>query len=201
VARLLELLALLERASEPGATPPAFDITGIDLLTASVRFSADLEPDGVVDATGSVAFRDAAGNPTIPFDPLSPPATVEELLQGLPDGTTVVTTFLVPEEPVTVGTISTVFQGGQPDTASGTVLVDGVGCDSTFVFEDVPAGPLLAGAWPVATADLTLAGAEGALDGTVTFDGTSTATIVASIDDSTFTFLLDLVTGEVTQVP
>jgi hypothetical protein len=54
------------------------------------------------------------------------------------------------------------------------------------------------GLGPVGTITFTVTAPEGTLDGTMTFNGSTQARVVADFDGSTYTFFIDLVTFEIT---
>jgi hypothetical protein len=96
--------------------------------------------------------------------------------------------------------VGIVWDEGWPSYAYGDVWVDGGDCDLTFTFEDVGTG-IWTGTYPTVEAGITLETADQTLTGTLTLDGTDTATIVVTFDgDQTYTFELDLETGEITAV-
>src|SRR5262245_34231447 len=52
-----------------GETYPApdFQVTGIDLLAASIGWTLDAQPDGQIDLQGTLRFFDGGGSPAFPF--------------------------------------------------------------------------------------------------------------------------------------
>ncbi|MHC4223026.1 MAG: hypothetical protein ACYSUN_03465, partial [Planctomycetota bacterium] len=66
---LEDLLDLLERFGsllEDQGPFPEFLVTGVDIPTASIFWSLDLDNDQQADIDGTMGFLNAAGQPTIP---------------------------------------------------------------------------------------------------------------------------------------
>jgi hypothetical protein len=201
-ALFLDLLASLQAAADPMSTGPTIALTGFNVITATASFTADLEPDGTADVTGTLRFTDAVGAPTFPFSPLDIlTMPFADLLATMPDGTRMAVDFTMPGASTLSGTVATRYLGGMPATASGTVAVDGGDCDAMFSFDEIDAGALQGGAIPTATMDSSITSAQGHLDATMTFDGTPVVTIDTEVGGEAFRFLLDLQTGMLTAAP
>jgi hypothetical protein len=209
VAAFAATMAELEPVLRAEAPPsPDFQVTGIDLLGASLSWTLDADADGELDLSGTMRFSDAAGSPSWPFDPatllalLAGTADVSALLATLPDGTRVAVDYVLVGAPVPLGgSLETTFVDGVPTTASGHVDFPGSACQVGLVFSDLPAA-LLYDPMPSGVFDLHGTTAEGRLDGTLTLHGNGTATIDVLLDGGNRTVWdYDLATGVLTPRP
>jgi hypothetical protein len=191
-----------------GAPEPDLEVTGIDLLGASVSFALDADADAVADVTGTMRFLDAAGAPTWPFAPttllalLAGTADLPALLATLPDGTTVGLDYALVGAVVPVtGALETTFADGLPTTATGDARFPGAACQVGLAFADLPA-TLLYDPAPAGVFDLHGTTAEGALEGTLTLHGDGTATFDLLLDGTEHgVWDYDLATGALTKRP
>jgi hypothetical protein len=190
-------------------THPDFQVTGFDLVTATVEWTLDADADGDVDLEGTARFLDGGGSPTLPFSP----ATVLALLSGgapdvaallatVPDGTTVVVDYATVGQPVGVtGTLETTFLDGQPSTVSGSADFDGTSCDTHVSFTDLAAAALFDPA-PAGVFAVEVATTEGLVQGTLTLNGDGTATLDMALDGGDHAVWdYDLATGVLTPRP
>lgn len=194
--------------SEEGAPLPEFDIVAGLLSGGVVPWTYDVDADGVTDLEGTVFFRDAGGNLTIPIDL----GTI--LAEGIPDnpldliadiapGTELHVTyefdgFLTEAENAASGSGELVleFQEGVVSTASGSAVLLSGECAFDVGFLDVGIEDFGAGGFPTASAEFDLQAGTSRLKGTIEFDGTNIAEFRASLDGGPEeTILFDLEAG------
>jgi hypothetical protein len=203
LAGLAELVELFQDAAEPGAAPPAFRVTGFDLLDASVDWAVAIDGDGPEDAAGTIRFRDADGQPTFPFDIaelLAGSFDLPSILGAIEDGTVVIVDYRLLRGTDTSGTLTFEVQDGTPGLTSGSMFINGADCQISLTFDGL-SSDTAPGTYPTGTADVLILSQGSTLDGTVTFNGTSTAVINATLDGTdSFTFTYDLGTGQLTPV-
>lgn len=90
--------------------------------------------------------------------------------------------------------------GGPPPVADSTVTDNGPPvCSLTFSTAGIQIDDTPGQTYPSGTIDVTISGPQATVDASVTFDGTSTATIVATGISATFAF--DLATRELSILP
>ncbi|MHC4933720.1 MAG: hypothetical protein ACYTGV_16180 [Planctomycetota bacterium] len=204
---LLDILEHFGSLLEDQGPFPQFLITGVDIGTASILWSLDVDNNQQPDIEGSMGFVDSNGAPTIPPIDLSGLLAggfdgFASLLTGLPDGMGIDIQFHALVMPPQIDSNMTItFQGGQPDTVDGiATIADDLGCSLGLEFESEDALPIL-GDFPSGTLRINVSGATGGLDGTVTFNGTSTATVNVAVDgEGNYRFEINLVTGVVTEI-
>lgn len=217
-----ELLALLEVLSpfldpDGTGTPPGFTITGFNLVTGTIDWAIDVANDGSVDATGTAGFRTAADAPYVPLaalatlvPPLGAISNLPTVLAGLPDGTILRTSFSLTGNFTGAGNVDVSFtnpdgSSAVPSTSSGNVTISQPECTARISWAGVAVPDLAGGGlvYPNSVMTLEVQTNEDAVTGTITFDGTSTATIDAGLQgsDATQQLLLDLETGVLTPAP
>jgi len=203
---LLDILERLGSLLESQGPFPEFSLTGVDLDSATILWMLDLDNDQQPDIDGSMGFVDSTGAATIPPIDLSSLQGgldgLAALLTGLPDGTGVDVHFVpVLFPPQIDGNIRVTFQGGQPDTVDGNASIfDDLGCMLALELESEDALSIL-GSFPSGTLRITVTGAGGSLDGTITFNGTSTATLNVAVNgEGSYRFEINLLTGVVTEI-
>lgn len=207
---LLELLADLQATLEgnPDGTQPAITLDSVDLAQNSAAVSVDLDLDGSTDLTASLRLANAAGQPALSaldFAALVLNASGQDLtslLTGLPDGTRVIVTFQTLTAPSGSGQLDLTVEGGVIVRGSGTVIVTGLECTTTFTFQDVPAAALLnGGLYPELEAAWSIDTPGGEISGLLVLDGTNLAGVSATYLGVPYAYTLDLDTGAVTPVP
>jgi len=199
----LELLEIFEGLLDPDETSPTqFMIVGVDAVAASVDWGLDLDGDQQPDVVGSIRFTDEAGE-------AEPAALVDLLLGGLddldamiaslPDGTQVTFAAGNPEPPPFDLTITFTVFGGVLDSVSGIVVLQDAECQANFDFADESFEDV-GGDYPTLTLNVILATLDGAIEGTIVFDGTNQARaeVTLGVDPEVFAFLINLDTGAVT---
>lgn len=212
-----ELLALLEQLTpflDPDAiaTTPGFQITSINPLAGTLDWALDLENDGTVDATGTAGFRTPADTPYFPLSFLTllgDVANLPGLIAGLPDGTIFRTSFTMTRVVTTTGSVDVVFANpdgtnATPASSSGTATVTQPDCTARFTWTDVAVPDLQSPTltYPNTVVTMQIDTAQDTITGTVAFNGTSVATIDATLQGTGTTqqFLFDLETGQLTPV-
>ncbi len=198
-----------------GGTQPDITITGFNLVQAQFSWSLDQNADQQADLIGSTQFRDANGNPTLPVanpqdlaDALAGDLTaLAALIQEMPQGTQIATTYNGTPAGLTDTSISgnvTVHLGaaGTLSTTSGSYTSQtGVLCASQIDWESLDVSGVATGGQPVGVLDIAGSSPEGALDGTLTLDGTNTGLLEVSVDSApAASYTLDLTTGDITPV-
>lgn len=198
-----QLLSMVEGLFDPAETnPQQFTIDGVDTDTASVNWSLDLDGDTMPDLVGGLLFANEMGEPEAAADVNLLAAGFDDLdtmVATLPDGTVVSFGAAAVQPPITDVTFTFVITGGAVDVVSGLGLFQDVDCLVNVEFADVPFQNV-GGEYPDLTATLDLAAAEGAVQGTITFNGTKEARIEVSLggEPEVFAFHIDLETGVVT---
>jgi len=185
---------------------PAYQVTSVDAGSATVAWTLMLGTDNLI---GSLQFQDSQGAPVVPFavndfnNLINGFATLPGLLATVADGTQVAIDFNLPSvDSITNGGIIVTMTLGAPDEATGQVNVQAMDCSTNITFADIDASGLLSGGIPTgATLDITVTGTGGTVLGTVTFNGTETASLEVTLDGTPFSFLLNLSTGAVTLAP
>ena len=202
-----------------GAGTPPIVITGVNILDISFTWGLDLDspPDGVSDLTGTTAIRDAAGNPSLGGLSLAELQTLltggatalPGLIASLDEGTQVVTTFngAPPSNTANLtvsGTVTVVMgQAGAFDTSSGSLTTTaGPDCASTLAWTDLDISTVTTpGTIPSGVFDIAVATSTDTVTGTVTLNGTNTASVVVSRNGGPQqSYSLDLTTGVLTPV-
>ena len=153
-----------------------------------------------------MGFVDSNGAPTIPPIDLSGLAGgfdgLAALLTGLPDGTgLVIQLHAMHPLPQIDGDMTITFDSGLADSADGSLtIIDDLGCLLLVELQSVDALSML-GDLPAGTIHIALSGAQGGLDGTITFDGTSTALVNVAVNgEGSYRFEINLLTGTVTEI-
>ncbi|MBL8735461.1 MAG: hypothetical protein JNL12_03465, partial [Planctomycetes bacterium] len=99
-----------------------------------------------------------------------------------------------------LSTTSGTPSGGPPPVADSTVSDNGPPlCSLTFSTTGIQVDDSPGQTYPIGTIDVTVTGPQASVDASVTFDGTSTATIVATGIAATFRF--NLATRELSIAP
>jgi hypothetical protein len=205
LADLNGLFAVVQGLIDGSGPAPEFDLLA-GLLSGIVPYTLDIDDDGTDDLSGTVHFRNAAGQVTIPVSDLDALLNGElglpEILAQIPPGTSFHVTFsfdgtLAGAAPSDGGTGELVFafDAGGGDLSAVRVSGDGslrsAECVFDFAFSDVPADRL--GGFPVAEIAFTLRAGSDRLLGTVTLDGTSIARVEAALGGAApEVFLVDL---------
>lgn len=209
----LTLQALFQDLVAGGATgtnPVTFGVPSISSAAIIVPFSADLDGDSVVETTGGAGFL----QPSVALLALAGQLVLgtidaQAFLESLPDGTTMNVTFNTTLAFTTTGDVDVVFTSGPtgsiPSSSSGTITTAQPDCSVTYTWTDVPLAVLASGAgtYPTATVQYTMTTPTQSGDGSIVFDGTSTATIDMTLRPSgeSSSFTLDLDSGAVARVP
>ena len=150
-------------------------------------------------------FEDAAGEPGFPFETAAlADLTLDalpSLLADVPEGTVMNVQVSEVGTPEIVGLIRVQIFGLGLSVASGTVTIRSGDCTTSFSIRPTPALALL-GTYPTAVVDTTISSKNGLVQGTVSMNGTPRAVLVMTYNqESTFTWWLDLDTGELTTPP
>jgi hypothetical protein len=185
----------------PGGAAPPIDIG--DPNGNEIPFSAQAGA-AIPEILGVFSFRDPSDQPIMPFTAQDLQNDINNLIAGiaaLPNGTKVsITVFAIPSLSVESASLTQTMQAGLPTDIGGFFrMVDGTcSVDISFSGETILS---LLGAYPNLTADFALTKDTDALEGSIFFNGTSTAVVEASINGTgPFQFELDLDTGVVTPV-
>jgi hypothetical protein len=186
----VDLVGLLRRleAAASGDLSGVVRVTGVDLVRATVEFTVDVDGDLSADARGALRFEDAAGRPTVPFDPLLLLTNPASAFGAIADGTVAVLDWEILEGGAGAGTARYRFEGGVATSVSGEGTFERGPCGIEFTLD---------GADP-ATATLAFVVAAGreTVTGSVEILDAATARIRARVDSGAEqTFLLDLATG------
>ena len=210
VAELTDLLTVIAQVPGGGVGAPSGRVTGTRLLPApGIDWAIDLDADATDDGTGTSSFPNPSPALLALFGQvIGGTITPEAALQQLPDGTVVETTFSITQAFTSTGTVTTTIVnpgGGVPATpgnTSGQVTTTQPGCVVTYTWQDIDAATLNpgAGAYPVGVFNMDVNSDEGDLTGVLTMDGSSTGTLVATLQPTgeQSTFLVDLDTGQAT---
>lgn len=194
--RLFGLLDVFDALLDPAVQDPPLLFTGLRILDGCIDWVLDTDSDGTTDLSGSFCFRDGAGAPVFPFNPVNlgnGVAEVADLLATLPDGVEVVVHFA--QGGVGVGALTVQFEEGRARTGSGTVTFSRAECTTVYGFTDVQAQNLLA-PLPNALITLGLDGVEGQAVGTLSMNGTREGVLSMTKDDRVVVFTVDLETFE-----
>ncbi len=202
---LAGLLELIQGLGSDGAEipQPELDLLRI-LVDGTIGWSFDLDGDDQNDLSGTIGFKNAAGETTIPIDitDLIGGATpdIAQILADLPDGTTLNLTFeflgnLLAQGAGNGGDLSILFDGGAIVEVDGNGVFTTDTCSFTFGFDDIGAFDAAGGGFPVATLNFSADVDGQTLGGDIGLDGTSIARIITRSDGLPETFLLDLATG------
>lgn len=192
-----------------GTTPITFGLPSISSAAISVPYSADLDANGVIETTGGAGFlQPSVALLTLAGQLVLGTIDAQAFMESLPDGTTMNVTFNTTLAFTTTGDVDVVFTSGPtgsiPSSSSGTITTAQPDCSVTYTWMDVPLANLAAGpgVYPTASVQYTMQTPAQLGDGTIVFDGTSTATIDMTLRPSgeNTTFTLDLETGAVTPV-
>lgn len=186
----LDLVGLLRQfeAAANGDLSGIVRVTSIDLIRATVEFTVDVDDDLVADVSGALRFEDAAGRPTVPFDPLLLLTDPASAFGAIADGTVAILDWKILEGGAGAGTARYRFEGGVAREAAGEGTFERGPCGIEFAFD---------GSNPAA-APFTfrvVAGAE-TVEGSVEILDAATARVRARVGTGPEqTFLLDLATG------
>ncbi|MGH7163434.1 MAG: hypothetical protein ACREID_08110 [Planctomycetota bacterium] len=199
VAEIEAILALFA-SLETSGSQAGFEITGFNLFTGEAAWRVDVDGDGTADLEGSARFTDAAGNPTIPFDPadLLGGADIAALLATVPDGTILIASYQVLTPPEGDGEIRVTFASGTFETFSGEGGFVVGPCAFDYAYADLRPGDL-EGDYPTASFDLSIGYGADVVQGRIVLDGTQTARATFRRDGGADEmFVVDLVTGAIT---
>lgn len=191
-----------------GAPVPEFDLLAGILAGGVIPWTLDLDRDGVTDLGGTISFSDALGNVTIPID-LSAilsgggPQDIQELLAGVPDGTSLNITYdfngllTQSDSYATVsGAFAISFNNGSFGSATGNSIIRSGDCTFEFDFKDIGQDDFLGGVFPTAEGGFDLLAGPNRMLGTVVFDGTGIAEFHGSFNNGPVqTIRFDLRTG------
>jgi len=155
----------------------------------------------VPELIGVFTFEDAGGTQIMPFTAGDLQGDVQNLVDGianLPDGTKVtITIFAVPSISLDAGSLTQTMNGGLATDVEGLFRTTTGSCVVEVSFANETILSLL-GEYPNLTADIMVTRNTDNLDGSVFFNGTSTAVIEVSINGTgPFQFEIDLDTGVV----
>lgn len=194
--RLFALLDVFDDLLDPAVQDPPLTFQGLRILDGCIDWTLDSDADGTDDMAGHFCFEDASGTPIFPFNPLNlggGVAEVADLLATLPDGTRVIVGFT--QDGIGAGSMTVPFQGGQPQSGSGTVTYTHDDCTTVYGFSDVLVANLLTD-YPNALVTLALDTPSESAQGTVTMNGTPTAVLSVTKDARVIVFTVDLDTFE-----
>ncbi len=186
---------------------PEYSLEGpdLDLLrgsatwTLKVNIDEDRELEPLLKFT--VRFEDERGNPVIPFSLTDPPEDLEEALEGIPDGTTLVIDWEFLDLVDARGHYSLTFNRGTITGISGTGSVGDDVCVLSFELTGLSLDDFMS-EHPMFEAEFELETPNGKIVGTVNFIDDDVAVITYTIDDGPLTTkYLDLETGEVSDRP
>jgi hypothetical protein len=200
---------------------------GVSILGGGVSYSADpdamfldvqwtYDPNGdmMIDGSGSFHFVDADGADVLPFSPADAAAlqaseSIDDFgllyLPTAPEGTHMLVDFNAPP-PATLNIVSldlTLGPAGTPGATDGSAESTVLDCSMGFAWTGITLANLqgnLASTFPTGTWTLAVSADVDALQGTLTMDGTRTATASVSRNGMPATaWSIDLVTGVATQ--
>ncbi|MHC5032074.1 MAG: hypothetical protein ACYTGU_14560 [Planctomycetota bacterium] len=199
----VQLLAIFEGLLDPSETnSQQFTIDGVDTDLAEVVWSLDLDGDQMPDLFGTLQFAQEEGDPEPAADVSLLAGGFDDLdamLAALPDGTRINFGAARAEPPPMDATFTFVIVGRAADSVSMNANTQDLDCLLNIGFADVPFQDV-GGDYPNLTATLDIATGDGAVEGTVAFNGTSQARIEVSVGSETdvHAFTIDLETGVVT---
>jgi hypothetical protein len=195
---------------EPGGVlvdPPPPD------TATSVAINWAYDPDGGrVDGTGVFSFEDDQGTPVQPFpqndlDTIVNSEDIDDLgtiLLNIAEGTRLLADYNAPELALRTATLDVTFTGGAPGSTDGTLGVFDTDCGTQLSWTGITMADLqgdLATTFPSGAFDVTVNEGTDVVVGTLTLDGTRTATATVSRNGEAATnWQIDLVTGVATQV-
>ncbi|MHC4550653.1 MAG: hypothetical protein ACYTEZ_17975 [Planctomycetota bacterium] len=202
----LEILAEFEGVLDPNETSPSpIMVMGVDPVAVTVDWSLDLDGDSNPDLFGQLIFVDDQGDPQTAVDVTQLQSGLDGLdllVPTIPDNTQL-NISMAGAPPPLLGNFTITFTGGAVGTVSGVVDLQDPECTA---FADFEGASLLdvGGAFPTLTLAVSFVSLDGNAAGSVALDGTDTATADVEVDANpqpTFTFAIDLTTGQVTPVP
>lgn len=203
IENFVELLEIFEGLLDPDETSPTqFMVLGVDPGAALVNWGLDLDGDQQPDLMGTFQFTDADGEPELSaavdllmngFDDL------DSMIASLPDGTRLVISAVSAEPPPFDMGLTIHVLGGAVDSVDGIVNVPDAECLANLDFDGVSFADV-GGDYPSLTLSFSFVTPDGAVDGTLAFDGTNLARAEVTLgeNEEVFAFLINLDTGEVT---
>ena len=183
----------------PGAT--GLPITLRAIAGDVIPFGVDLDGDMTEDVLGAFSFVDDQGQPFMPFTQEQLDGGIDALLSAiatLPNGTTM-RASLQPdlERGLENAELALRYLGGLPVAVDGVVNYAADSCRTRLLITN--ASPLsLLGDTPSLPVTLAIEEGGDVLEGSITFNGTDTASADVSLNGGeTLAFTLDLTTGAV----
>jgi len=190
-----------------GGPQPEFNLVAA-LLTGVLPWTLDLDADQVDDLSGTIFLTDAGGGVTIPQELLTliggTGIDIDQVLALLPDGTAVHLTFAFDGLTIASGAsgdgeLVVEVSGGAPAGVSGGGTLASGPCGFDFSFDDLGPDALDGSGLGAATVGFEAAVGQEIVAGSIEFDGTNTARVIASRNGGPDEiFLVDLTTGDVT---
>lgn len=194
-------LTALIGVAQLGAGGASASITLEPLSGLAIPFQADLDGDMSPDALGRVLLFDAGGAPVQPQDPAQDLNTLLAQIAALPDGTRV-DILLDPVASLGINSaiISQTMASGLPANLSAVVEHQNAECLTTLSFSNETLLSIL-GTYPNLDADIDIDAGTDELDGTVSFNGTSTAIIEVTLNGTgPLRYQLDVDSGTITPI-
>jgi hypothetical protein len=155
------------------------------------------------DIMGQLSFTDDQGDPETSVDISSLAAGfdgLDALIASFPDGTQLTIQGGSVMPPLYEVNFVVTINSGAVDNVDGSASSQATDCQSNIGFLGAELADL-GGVYPASlVANISVTTVDGAIQGTVTFDGTNQATVEVTLDGgaTTFTFNVDLDTGAVT---
>lgn len=174
-------------------------LRGSATWTLKVNIDEDRELEPLLKFT--LRFEDERGNPVIPFSLTDPPEDLEQALEGIPDGTTLVIDWEFLDLVDAQGQYRLTFNRGTITGISGTGSVGDDVCVLSFELTGLSLDDFMS-EHPMFEAEFELETPNGKIVGTVNFIDDDVAVITYTLDDGPLTTkYLDLETGEVSDRP
>ncbi|MDF1700549.1 MAG: hypothetical protein P1V36_05260 [Planctomycetota bacterium] len=211
VEQIQAVIALFQSVTSGQAEGAGFTVLSGQIQNVPglvIPWELDADGQNGPEATGSFAFEDAGGTPSVPFTPqqLMPLFTtgiagLPVLLAAIPDGTQFIMVIEdMPGTPNVSGSTRATFQSAQPTLSSGNILVSEGDCAAQTTWSNVPMNSLT-GMFPNAVFNTRVTQVSDELVGTITTDGTNTAVADVSLNSAANTqWEINLTTGQVTQI-
>ena len=185
-------------------------VVGASADPESVDLIVDLDTDFAPDATTAIRFQDDLGAPVdlgwteeqtaAMLDPMTGLQAMLDRFAELDGVTMVMLTTVTGDDPIT-GELRIDFVGGSETTASGSLDADDGTCRTLFTITDQSYAGLIP-AFPSASVDVTITRDPDTLAGTIVMNGTALAQASLALNGgATFTYQMNLSTGEVIEVP